>query len=262
MNFTMPNGMLKHALRFYNFSCILFLKVEDSAYKVSSFQTFFNIFKLLVLFGVTILISTQLTIRDEIFKKIIIDMSEYSKFAKFSSHFVIAIVYSSLYSLCFLQFYHRQKVKDLMNMIFLINIENGETMKKFRRNCVNDSIAFGIFFSFIYLVQFFSLAKLNFLSILISAVLCYATVIFFGFLSFVKSFENFLVASIKDLKYCVNHSSMIQGNRNVKEVVKLSKKYLKIFYLVEKFNKCFGLQVMLYTCYSTSMIVFGVIEFN
>lgn len=82
-----------------------------------------------------------------------------------------------------------------------------------------------------------------------------------GFVSFVKNFENYVLASLKEFKNDLTELSIFGSHckqMHIAVYLKLAKRYQKLLDLVEMFNKSFGLQLTVITCLITATIVFSV----
>jgi hypothetical protein len=130
----------------------------------------------------------------------------------------------------------------------------------FKKSCVKDSmVLFSIFISN-YTIQCFGTFKLTFLSSIVSTIVYYPFIAVFGFISFIKNFENFIIASMKDFKREIKDFSKcksVTDSFKLKQFYQLSNKYQKIANLLKEFNKCFGLQVTILSCYLTALLVFN-----
>lgn len=250
----------RFAFRFYNFSSILCLIWENQVYKVSNFLAICNFLKMPFSIIIAVLISVVIPLKDAIFKRDVAVLKDYSTLAKLS--IVIAIFLTNIFSLifCSIQVWRRYEITIFMNNILAETIRE-KYLAKFRKHCARDLIALFIVFISNGAIQSFGLLQLSVLSFFIGPIILYSLIVTFAFISFIKNFENYILASLRDLKRDLKDqlpSISLQHYTKIVKFCEFSKKYQNIYNLVAEFNECFGLQLTFFICYLTSFVLFTV----
>lgn len=248
------------ALFFFNYSSIFCFKFENKQHKISNFLTALNLLKMPLVSTTGWLIIYHRPFKQKFFIENLFAMKDFSQFARVSFVIVIAILNLTSYLLSILQMVKREEIKIFVNAAFDKSLD-GKYFLKFRKNCIETVIWAVILYSINAVGQFTGNLKISILTILACIILYFPSLLISSFEVFVKIFENFVVATMKqfrkDLKN-VSNRMLLNHNQSVEEFLRLSRKHQEIYDLVERFNKNLGLQQTLIICFLTSMMVFSV----
>lgn len=256
--------LFRFALCLYNYSSILCLKYNGKVFEISRLQALHNVLKMPFVIGVAFLISLYVPLRDAIFKKSLVFLKNHSVFAQLSVVLVLFLMQISELLLCTLQVAKREKIIKLMNQA-LCQALSQKYHQKFVKRCINITKIF-LFANFLsHSIQYVGTCNISVLTLFVSFMMFYCFNVLFSFVCFVKSFEAFIVTSIKELKSEVKEQQQLMSTDhkvNLQHLIKLSKKYQIIRDLVEIFNDSFGSQITLVVCQLTTAIVLNVSFIN
>lgn len=253
----MSHHLQRLALSFYNFFSILCLKHENQVFTISTFTANTNCFKLPLNLMMVLYVSSDEQLRNLLFKKNIVVLKRYSTFAIIAILIVMLLMNFVMLIISFTQFVLRNKIKCFMNKV----AENPLTStyaRKFQNICVRDTAVLITVSTVSLIVQFIDSYKISFLNFVFSMILFYGHVMIVCLLSFIKNFENFIVASIKQLKSDIKENyHLINASENEKQS-EFIRKHQRICDLMLQFDTSLGLQLTILAVYLTSMLVFCV----
>lgn len=246
------------AIRFYNFSSILCLKLENQTFQVSASGALFNTFKLPLVLCSAFYVLLHGPLRDEILKKQMIDMNDFSELAKVTIIVATFLAFITSQTISILQVLFRHKMKKLLNELMRYQLSDSY-FAKLRKFWISDFIEFSLFLITKCIIQAHGTSKLSAPTFLYISVYFYINLVLIAFVSFCKSYENFFIMSLRDLKNtikCCKNSDQIDDD--VEYFIAFSRQYQRLFNLAQRFNRACGLQMTIVTCYLTIVLTFGV----
>lgn len=247
----------RSALLFYNYSSVLCLNYESQKYKVSNFKAFCNLCKVPSMLFIIAFTNYIVVLRDEIYLPSFLVLDDYSRLAKFSLICIVLLIHVTTFLLCILHVMMRHEIKNFLNTALDMKLRP-KYFSHFIENCVKDAKFLSSVFLFNHVVQYLGTMRLTLWSFLASLLLLFPSVALVGFVSFVKNFENYVAAMLRELKNDVKKIFLQKQNCDVAEFMKLSIKYQKTCDLVIKFSECFGRQLTVITCFTTAANVLHV----
>lgn len=244
----------RFALYLYNFSSITSLSYRDHRYHVSKLLTLINFLKMPLVLAVALVISLNVSLRNAIFKKNLADLDNFSIFSKLIVTLSVSLVQLIALVMNWIQVAKCNKIKMFLNNAAKIPL-GPKYCQKFKNACSLDFKILGLLYVANHILQFFGTVKATLFTPIFSTIMFYASVLFTAFVGFIKNFENFLVASLKELKHELKSPNLKADPSYFSNVCK---KYQRLYDLTEEFHSCLGLQLTIMTCYSAVMLVFNV----
>lgn len=245
-------------LRFYYFSSILCLKLEKQTFEVSAFRAFINTIKLPLVIISAFVVLLHEPLRDAILKQQMIEMNDFSELAIVTIRVAAFLTFVATLTISILQVLFRQRMKKLLNELMRYQMSE-MFIAKFRKFCIADFIELSLFLISKCIIQAFGSLKLSAPTFLYIFIFFYINLILIAFVSFCKSCENFFIVSLKEFKNTVKcYANSDRIGDEVENFITISRKYQRLFNLAERFNRAFGLQITIVTCYLTIVIAFCV----
>lgn len=102
--------------------------------------------------------------------------------------------------------------------------------------------------------QYFTTSSFGLIGFATNFVCMYPYYMIFALISFVISFQIFIIESLQEFRYDLKRESSLPKF----SIVKFSMKFQDIYELVEKFRMCFGLSLTLVTCHLILVLIFTV----
>lgn len=245
---------------FYNFSGLFALNFDRGTFRISYFQAFLNIAKLLSTLSFVAYATILWTTSYNIFKSALVALPHFSNFSRITLSLSTVFRENIAFFLLILQLTHLRLIKHFMNEALLMTL-NEKYLKKFENTCLRHFAILSGFLTVNLVVKYFSVMNPSILSFTIFASYMYPGLTIMSFVSFVKIFENFIVVSLKEFRYDLhqmNHLSKLSSCTANEKISKLAVKYDKIFKFVESFADTFGTQLTVVICCMTAVLVFCV----
>lgn len=247
----MPLVLHRFAVRLYNFVSILCVKEENQVFKVSNFSAICNILKVPFVLIYTVFVfaffNEEMTPeRFEYFKN-------FSTFSKVSLFFVAMSIFLISFLIAILQVTRRHEMKDFVNFWMKKSLEQ-EYFRQYRKTCIKYHVSGLVVFTLFVVPQFFTTTKISLLSMLSNFVFMYPYYMVLGAISFVISFQNFIIESLKEFKQDWDSFSSLH-EVTLETYLNASMKYQEIYDFVQQFKRCFGLQLTLITCHMTMVLI-------
>lgn len=235
----------RFAYFFYNFTGFYCFKFENSQFKISRVKFFFNLFRLTSSFLIAAIAMIILSGAKEIIRQDLVSLPVFSDFTRFSLLVGVALQQSSAFVLFFSQALKLSKIASFLNKCQVISPKH-EFLEIFEQNVTQHFKV--LFFIMIPLttLKYTAMMIPSAWSFLVFLSFMYPAATILGFFSFVKNFENFIIACLKELE------------SEVEDCFSLISKYKKLYGVSKAFNDAFGNQLTLMTCFVTATIVVGV----
>lgn len=254
----MSQVLHRFQIRFYNFASVLCLKKEKQDFEVSNIAAFINLLKMpfvLILTTVAYVFFSEEFVPDKF-----VGMKQFSTFSKVS--ITISASSSSITSYVFAisQVLRRHEMCKFVNFWIKKPLEQGN-LQRYQSDCKKHHVSFLIVFTSLLVFQYLGAAKFSIFSLLTSVVFMYPNYLLFAVLSFVTSFQNFVIAQLNEF-----YEELIKFSRYSKQTTttavesyqEISRNYQQIYEFVEQFKKIFGVQLTLIICTWAFSLVFTV----
>lgn len=247
-------------ISYYNFSAIFCFKLRDEKYQISNFIVLCNVIKLPLVLIFSVYVIDKPLLRDEIFLETLIVLKDFSPFSRFSISVVVILIDLSMFILIQLQVLQRHKIKNFTNTLISNSLDE-KYFAEFKKKTTSHLLVLTSVSVLSLLFSYFGAFNVSILSFFASLIYFFPHCVMVGFISFVLLFTNFVLASLEEFK---NDLRMVFMKENpdqdfsFQNYLRLSRKYQKLYELVEQFNGCFGSQLTLITCYLSAMMVFNV----
>lgn len=253
----MSKALHRFLLGFYNFTGLLCIKHKNGSYEISHPTAFLNILKLFSSSLFVIFILSNIDIKQKVFLKYVNDLSKLSQFSKMTIQFTAFYFHYITVVLFIKQFAHRHEMKDLLNEALKCKMSE-KYLRRFAKLC-QSSVKLGIFSCIVIMMKFFSLMNPSFLNFLIFFVFIFPSIFSLAIVSFVKSFENFVVVSLQKLNDELKVWTSEEGRSQFSDIeiyLRFSHQHQELFGFVNKFNKAFGMQMTTLTNSLTILTIF------
>lgn len=252
----MSKRLGRFAVSFYNFCFIFCLKYENESFEVSKFAIAMNIFRVAVSLGTVYCVIWRPELRKSIFR---IDPMETAQFSKFALTSIRVAGILLQVTACFIisaNLKRRKGFRNFMNEAIKICLKE-KYLKNFIKLSVYHSVEISIFYSFTMVLKCFAMVNQQLIPVLVFILIMYLSSIAFGFICFVKNFENFVVVSLKEIKNDLKDQNNFKHGDET-SMLNLSKKHQKLFNLVQQFNETLGFQMTSVICLLNLTIIFSV----
>lgn len=247
-------------LSYYNFSAISCFKLRDGKYQISIFMALCNVLKLPLVLIFSIYVIDNPSLRDEIFLKTLIVLKDFSPFSRFSITIVVILINLAMFILILLQVLKRNKIKNFTNTLIGKSLDE-KYFVEFKKKASSHLLVLATVFVLSLSISYFGAFNVSTLSFFACLIYFFPHFVMIGFISFVLVFTNFVFASLKEFKDDLRMVSMTENHNqdfSLENYLRLSRKFQKLYELVEQFIDCFGSQLTIMTCYLTAMMVFNV----
>lgn len=235
----MSSRFFRISLIICNFLGILCFKFERNQFRLSKLAVVMNIFVMPVVLFSTILIRNSESIQNKIY---ITEVLEFESYSTLSIIVVEVMVYVELFTACALSVFNFRQQKLLLNFMnrlaeFSMHLKYQRKFEKLFRRCFSTALGVALFVS---IFQFYGFLKVSFLGLLASTVLFYPYMVILGTMTYLKSFELFLVMILKNFKMELKSSNRSRSDSDSYQI--MMRKYQKIYEFAEEFNMVFGCQ--------------------
>ena len=248
----MSSRLQSFALSFYNFSSITALRYENLRYKISTFSTIANCLKIPILCFMIGLLTIHRELLAECLLPTLMKLENFSSFTKISISIITFLPDLFLVYLFISLLVTRKEIKNLLNNSLTFNMTN-KYLKTFEKLCIHQSLTLLFVFLMTSIIQYYGSFQFGFIPMIFFIFFLYPTLMIFSFVSFIKTFENFIVASLEEFKDDLIKLSDRDEKLKLKMFQELSWKFRHINNLTEKFNKVCGLQITVFISYLTLM---------
>lgn len=255
----MSQVLNRYQIRFYNFASVLCLKQNKQDFEVSNLAAFTNLLKMpFVLIFTTI---AYVYFNKEFVPDKFVGMKQFSTFSKVLMSITALSAGITSYVFAIFQVLRRHELSKFVNFWIIKPLEQ-ENFQRYKSDCRRYHASFIIVFISFYVVQYLGAAKISLFSLLTSVVFMYPNYLLFAVLSFVTSFQNFVIAQLNE-----SYLELIKFSRfskqttttTVESYLEVSRNYQQIYEFVEQFKKIFGIQLTLITCTCAFSLVSAVI---
>lgn len=250
----------RFALFFYKFSGLFSLKFKDGRFEVSKRLMFINFFRMVFCVSFIAFVLVGSMEEYELFRKEFVSLPNLSEFSVISHCIATFLVHFTQSILFLFQLFKQPQLKIFSSQCLNMKL-GGKHFTVFEEKLAKHFKILAVIFLLLMTLKYFTMMILTICSVPVFLVYIYPIVSFMGFVSFVKNFENYVLASLKefqnDLKELLIFGSQCR-QVHIAIYLKLAKKYQKLHDLVEMFNKSFGFKLTVITCLITATIVFSV----
>lgn len=256
----MSKALHRFALIVYNFLSVLSLTYKNQTYEVSALYAILNLVKMMSSIFFSLSIGVNEYLQREIFLKILLDLKDFSFFARLSVNLVVAFIFVFSALLCFSLVWKSRKICDFVNKVsFSSGIFKPKYFKQFRHACIKNASFMFFVFGCSSIMQYAGSLKLTVLALLCQLIIIYPNFHLCAFLNLVKNFESFIVAQLKQFRNEIEQTMSLQDDsKQVANILELLRRYQNIYNLLEDFNDCFGVSLTIVTFYLTILLIFGV----
>lgn len=235
----------------YNFSSVLSFKYIDHSFEISRTQSIMNCFMLPLSIIFTFLLFSSRQLQD----KLIDEQASVKETITIISG--VTIIFSNFstmittLTICFVNLGRQKRI-----LIFLNSARNfryrmrEEIDERFLKKLKKVSLLVNLII-FMFVIMQFSYMKKSLLSFVPILLILYPISVFINFLAFVKSFEFFFSALLRNFRMEVEETLLSKSNMT--DIVQLMRHYNEIYKLNQEFINLFGIQLTAVTCCSSIM---------
>lgn len=252
----MSSKLFDIVFNFYNFFGMLGLTYQAKSYKVSNFRVILSSLVLLICMISTDLISIYLrSTKSSMFRYKINLLDDFSTLTRitivivgFSSKLLVILFFA-------LQIKQRHKISVFMNCTLEMSLDENHR-KFFLNSSIKSFTVLNVIASTSVVLHYFSVMKPSLISALFHLVSIHHQFVMLIFVSFVKIFETFIVAHMKQL--CQELEKVPRSRLRNNKTIVLTRKYQKIYNLTKVYKRAFEAQTTLVLCCFIEIIVLQV----